>query len=57
MFLSKQPTGTPNPSSTVYRHEWPAEFKAFLKSRSTCISVLSFVIASRISPLVFWMTS
>jgi len=57
MFLRSQTSGTPNPFRIVHRHEWPAELKAFLKSRSTRMSVPSFFIASRISQLAFWMTS
>jgi len=57
MFLGNQTSGTLNPSSIVHRHEWPTELKAFLKSWSTRISVPSYLFASDISQLAFWMTN
>jgi len=52
-LLINQTSGTPNPSSIIHRHEWLAELKAFLKSRSIRISVPPFFIASCISQLAF----
>ena len=51
MFLSSQTSENLNPYSIIHRHECPVELKAFLKSKSTHISVPTFFIASRISQL------
>ena len=45
MLFSRDTTGTPKPASIFHRLECPAELNAFLKSRSTQMSLVSCFMA------------